>query len=216
MSTFDDLNLSPSLRKSLAELGFEIPTPIQERTFSVAMSGRDVLGIAQTGTGKTLAYLLPCLRQWKYLKDRGPYLLVLVPTRELVDQVVRTVQDLAQYMQLKAVGVYGGTNIRTQMAEVASGMDVLVATPGRLIDLALNGAIKLRNVKKLVIDEVDEMLNLGFRAALTSIFDLLPPKRQNLLFSATLPDIVEALMAEFFNDPLRIEASPVGTPLENI
>ena len=214
--TFLDLNLNTPLQHALDDLGYKIPTPIQQRVFSVVMSGRDVCGIAQTGTGKTFAYLLPCLRQWKFSKDKAPQVLILVPTRELVAQVVENVKALTTYMNLKVTGVYGGVNINTQQIEVMKGVDVLVATPGRLYDLAMNGAFKTKMIKKLVIDEVDEMLNLGFRTQLKNILDFLPPKRQNLLFSATMTDDVEALIDTYFNNPERVEAAPTGTPLENI
>lgn len=214
--TFEELNLNKPLLRAVTELGFTSPTPIQQRVFSVVMSGRDVCGIAQTGTGKTLAYLLPCLRQFQFAKDKQPQILILVPTRELVVQVVETVQKLTTYLNVVTVGVYGGVNVKTQAAEVQPGVDVLVATPGRLIDLLLGGFVKTKALKRLVIDEVDEMLNLGFRAQLTTLLDLLPPKRQNLLFSATLTDEVEQLIETYFNNPVRVEAAPVGTPLDNI
>lgn len=214
--TFADLNLNTPLLTALHDLGYTKPTTIQHRVFSVVMSGRDVCGIAQTGTGKTFAYLLPCLRQWKFSKDKSPQVLILVPTRELVTQVVEAVKALSSYMNLVVVGVYGGTNINTQQAEVLKGLDVLVATPGRLYDLAMNGAFKTKMIKKLVIDEVDEMLNLGFRTQLKNILDFLPPRRQNLLFSATMTEDVEALIEMYFNNPVRVEAAPTGTPLENI
>jgi ATP-dependent RNA helicase RhlE len=217
-STFDDLNLNSPLRNALTDLGYTIPTPIQQRVFSTAMSGRDVCGIAQTGTGKTLAYLLPCLRQWTFSKDKlpQPQILILVPTRELVVQVVETIKSLTSYMSLIPVGIYGGVNINTQQLELMKGVDVLVATPGRFYDLAVNGAFKRTTIKKLVIDEVDEMLNLGFRTQLKNILDLLPPRRQNLLFSATMTEDVEALMDTYFTNPVRVEAAPTGTPLDNI
>ena len=214
--TFDDLNLNTPLLSALDDLGYTTPTTIQERVFPIVMSGRDVCGIAQTGTGKTFAYLLPCLRQWKFSKDKSPQILIVVPTRELVAQVVEEVKKLTPYMSLVVTGVYGGVNINTQKLEVEKGVDVLVATPGRLYDLALAGAFKTKTIKKLVIDEVDEMLNLGFRTQLKSILDLLPAKRQNLLFSATITEEVEALIEMYFNDPVRVEAAPTGTPLENI
>jgi ATP-dependent RNA helicase RhlE len=214
--TFDDLNLNTPLLTALDELGYTNPTTIQQKVFPVAMSGRDVCGIAQTGTGKTFAYLLPCLRQWKFSKDKAPQILVIVPTRELVAQVVESVKALTPYMSLMVVGVYGGANINMQKLELEKGVDVLVATPGRLYDLAMSGAFKTKMIKKLVIDEVDEMLNLGFRTQLKNILDLLPTKRQNLLFSATITEDVEALMDTYFNDPVRVEAAPTGTPLENI
>jgi ATP-dependent RNA helicase RhlE len=213
---FTDLNIKEPLQKALSNLGYEMATTIQEKVFSVAMSGRDICGIAQTGTGKTLAYLLPLLNQWKYSKDKEPQILVLVPTRELVVQVVEMVEKLSEYLNLDVIGVYGGTNINTQRAEMQKGCDVLVATPGRLFDLAVTGAFKAKAIKKLVIDEVDEMLNLGFRQQLVNIIDLLSQKRQNLLFSATLTDEVEALIQQYFNEPQKIEAAPAGTPVENI
>ncbi|MCF0052810.1 DEAD/DEAH box helicase [Dyadobacter sp. LJ53] len=214
--TFEELNLTKPLLQALADLNYETPTTIQHKVFSVMMSGKDVCGIAQTGTGKTFAYLLPTLRQLEFSKDRLPQLLILVPTRELVVQVVEEVRKLSAYLTLQVVGAYGGGNIKVQMAELANGADVVVATPGRLFDLALNGSLKTKAIKKLVIDEVDEMLNLGFRTQLKNILDLLPQKRQNLLFSATLTSEVEALMQTYFNNPVRIEAAPVGTPLDNI
>jgi ATP-dependent RNA helicase RhlE len=214
--TFADLNLNTPLLNALNDLGLTTPTTIQHRVFPVVMSGRDVCGIAQTGTGKTFAYLLPCLRQWKFTKDKVPQILIIVPTRELVAQVVENIKSLTTYMNLIVTGVYGGVNINTQQIEVMKGMDVLVATPGRFYDLAMNGAFKTKMIKKLVIDEVDEMLNLGFRTQLKNILDYLPPKRQNLMFSATITEDVEALIDIYFNDPVRVEAAPTGTPLENI
>lgn len=214
--TFAELNLSNPLLNALADLGFTKPTTIQAKAFSPIMSGNDVLGIAQTGTGKTIAFLLPCLRQWKFSKEKLPQIVVLVPTRELVVQVVEVVKQLTRYMNVEVGGVYGGANITTQALMVQNGLDVLVGTPGRLLDLILNGSLRTRNVKKLVIDEVDEMLDLGFRHQLTSIFDLMPAKRQNLLFSATLRDEVTDLIDTFFKNPIRIEAAPAGTPLANI
>jgi len=214
--TFHDLNLNGPLLNALDEQGYTNPTTIQYRVFPIVMSGRDVCGIAQTGTGKTFAYLLPLLRLWKFSSDKNPQILIIVPTRELVTQVVEEVKKLTTYMSVLAVGVYGGVNINTQWKELQNGADVLVATPGRLYDLMLNGAFKTKSIKKLVIDEMDEMLNLGFRTQVKNILDLLPPKRQNLLFSATITGEVETLMNTYFNDPERVEAAPTGTPLENI
>jgi ATP-dependent RNA helicase RhlE len=218
LMTFADLNLNTPLLNALNDLRYTTPTTIQRNVFSVVMSGKDVCGIAQTGTGKTFAYLLPCLRQWTFSKDRikSPQILIIVPTRELVAQVVENIKALTPYMNLIAVGVYGGVNINTQQIEVMKGVDVLVGTPGRFYDLAMNGAFKTKMIKKVVIDEVDEMLNLGFRTQIKNILDFLPPKRQNLMFSATITEDVETLMNVYFNDPVRVEAAPTGTPLENI
>lgn len=214
--TFEDLNLNKPLLAALKDLKFTTPTVIQSRVFSVAMSGRDVCGIAQTGTGKTFAYLLPCLRMWSFTKDRFPRILIVVPTRELVLQVVESVNRLTPYMNVAVAGFYGGVNMNPQMTIAEGKLDVVVATPGRLVDIVMSGALKLKAIKHLVIDEMDEMLNLGFRTQLKTILDLLPVKRQNLLFSATITPDVEVLMDTFFNNPVTIEAAPAGTPLSNI
>jgi ATP-dependent RNA helicase RhlE len=216
MVSFNDLNLSKPLLKALEDLGLESPTPIQEKAFSVIMSGRDAVGIAQTGTGKTYAYLIPLLRQLTYSEQRHPRVLIVVPTRELVVQVVTEIEKLSKYMSLRCFGVYGASNINTQKQKVYDGLDILVATPGRLIDLTLSRTLQFSAVKKLVIDEVDEMLNLGFRPQLKQILDVLPQKRQNLMFSATLTEDVEAMIEKYFNNPEYIEVITRGTPLEKI
>jgi ATP-dependent RNA helicase RhlE len=216
MITFRDLNLSNPLWNALDDANFVHPTTIQAKSFSVIMSGRDVQGIAQTGTGKTVAYLLPLLKMWSFNKNRHPQILIIVPTRELVAQVVGQVEVLTKYMNVVVRGVYGGTNLNTQAAEISEGLDILVGTPGRLLDLGYHGALNLKAIKKLVIDEVDEMLNLGFRAQLQFIMDLLPEKRQNLLFSATMTEEVEELIDVYFNTPEKVEAAPSGSPLTNI
>ncbi|MEI6020046.1 MAG: DEAD/DEAH box helicase [Bacteroidota bacterium] len=216
MSTFNDLNLSKPLLKALADIGFENPTPIQEKSFPVIMSGNDVVGIAQTGTGKTFAYLLPILRQLTYSEERHPRVLIVVPTRELVVQVESEIQKLVKYMSIRVVGVYGASNINTQKQKVYDGCDILVATPGRLIDLTLSRTLQFSSIKKLVIDEVDEMLNLGFRAQLVQILDILPIKRQTILFSATLNEDVEAMIEKYFNKPQYVELITRGTPLAKI
>jgi ATP-dependent RNA helicase RhlE len=215
--TFDDLNLTTPLRNALQDMGYIHPTTIQAKGFSVIMSGRDVLGIAQTGTGKTVAYLLPSIRQMEFGREKkSPKILIIVPTRELVLQVVTVAEKLTTYLDVAVRGVYGGVNVKTHVAVVENGVDILVATPGRLLELAMNGTLKLKAIKKLIIDEVDEMLNLGFRTPLSTLFDLLPPKRQNLLFSATITKEVEELTNIFFKNPERIEAAPNGSPLANI
>ncbi|WP_295129053.1 DEAD/DEAH box helicase [uncultured Chitinophaga sp.] len=214
--TFEDLNLNKPLLNALTDLGYTTPTTIQQKVFSVVMSGQDVCGIAQTGTGKTLAYLLPALRQLEFSKEKLPRVLIIVPTRELVAQVVEEIKKLSTYMSVETLGIYGGTNMNPQMAAAQQKQDIIVATPGRLVDVALSGALKLKSIKKLIIDEVDEMLNLGFRTQLKNIFDLLPAKRQNLMFSATITDEVQALINSYFNHPVTVEAAPAGTPLKNI
>lgn len=214
--TFRDLNLNKPLLNALDDLGYTTPTTIQGKAFSVVMSGKDMIGIAQTGTGKTLAYLLPALRQWNFSKDRLPQILIIVPTRELVAQIVETVEQLTTYMTLTVVGVYGGANIRTQADQINMGLDVLVATPGRLLDLALRGDLVLKGIKRLIVDEVDEMFDLGFKHQLLNVLDLLPEKKQSLFFSATMNEQVEELIDDYFINPVKVEAAPAGTPLENI
>ena len=216
MITFKDLNLTKPLLNALSDIGFDKPTPIQEKAFPVIMSGKDAVGIAQTGTGKTFAYLLPILRQLTFSEQRQPRVLIVVPTRELVVQVVDEVAKLSAYMQARCVGVYGGGNINIQKQKVYDGVDILVATPGRLIDLTLSRTLQFNSIQKLVIDEVDEMLNLGFRSQLIKILDILPEKRQNLMFSATLNEDVEMMIDNYFYKPEYIELISRGTPLEKI
>ena len=216
MKTFEDFDLPKSLQKAVEELGFSNPTPIQEKAFPVILSGRDMMGIAQTGTGKTFAYLLPILKQWKFQKTDSPRVLILVPTRELVVQVVEEVQKLTTYMSVRTLGIYGGVNINTQRKDLALGVDILVGTPGRVMDLSLDGVLRFDVLQKLVIDEFDEILNLGFRVQLTAILSMIRSKRQNILFSATMTEDVDALLDEFFEFPEEVSLAPSGTPLEKI
>jgi ATP-dependent RNA helicase RhlE len=214
--TFSDLNLNTPLLNAISDLGYTTPTPIQEQAFNVVSSGKDVVGIAQTGTGKTFAYMLPILKNLKYSEQEHPRVLILVPTRELVVQVVDEIQKLSKYINNRVLGVYGGTNINTQKQAIAEGLDILVATPGRLYDLALTRVLQLKSIQKLVIDEVDVMLDLGFRHQLINIFDILPQRRQNIMFSATMTQDVDLLINDFFKNPERVSIAVSGTPLENI
>lgn len=214
--TFQDLNINTALFNALDDLGFTTPTPIQEEAFNVIASGKDVVGIAQTGTGKTFAYMLPILKSLSYSEQETPRVLVLVPTRELVVQVVDEIEKLSKYINNRVLGVYGGTNINTQKQAIAQGIDILVATPGRLYDLALSRVLQLKSIQKLVIDEVDVMLDLGFRHQLINIFDILPQRRQNIMFSATMTQDVDLLINDFFKSPERVSIAVSGTPLENI
>ncbi|MFB9107581.1 DEAD/DEAH box helicase [Flavobacterium gyeonganense] len=216
MSTFEKFNLPKSLQKAVDELGFVTPTPIQEKSFSVIMSGRDMMGIAQTGTGKTFAYLLPLLKLYKFTNTNTPKIVILVPTRELVVQVVEEVEKLTTYMSVKTLGIYGGVNINTQKKAVYEGVDILVGTPGRTMDLALDAVVRFDETQKLVIDEFDEMLNLGFRPQLTSLLAMMKTKRQNILFSATMTDEVDDILNDYFDFPEEVTLAASGTPLEKI
>ncbi|MDP2088209.1 MAG: DEAD/DEAH box helicase [Flavobacteriaceae bacterium] len=216
MNHFEHFNLNKHLHNAIAELGFDMPTPIQSASFPVILSGKDVVGIAQTGTGKTLAYMLPILQDLKFSKQVNPRVLILVPTRELVLQVVEQIESFTKYMNIKTLGVYGGVNINTQKQQIVEGTDILVATPGRLYDLTVSRVLQLKSVNKLVIDEVDVMLDLGFRFQLTNIFELLPERRQNIMYSATMTEDIDALIDDFFKSPVKISIAVSGTPLENI
>ncbi len=214
--SFRDLNLNTPLYNALDDLGFTTPTPIQEQALGLVASGKDVVGIAQTGTGKTFAYMLPILRDLKFSKQDNPRILVLVPTRELVVQVVDEIEKLAKYINVRVLGVYGGVNINQQKQDVAQGLDIIVATPGRVFDLAMSYVLQLKSIQKVVIDEVDVMLDLGFRHQLLNLFDIMPERRQNIMFSATMTEEVDELINEFFVTPERVTIAVSGTPLENI
>jgi ATP-dependent RNA helicase RhlE len=214
--TFADFNLNAPLLNALNAQGISVPSPIQEKSFPVIMSGKDMVGIAQTGTGKTLAFLLPVLKQWKFSKEKNPTVIIVVPTRELALQITGEVQKFAQFMNIRVAGVFGGVNMIQQTPLILEGLDILVGTPGRMLDFLLNGSLKFKSVKKLIIDEVDEMLNLGFRSQLIRLMDFLPTKRQNLMFSATITPEIKDFIDDFFVEPVEVEAARTGTPLENI
>lgn len=216
MSNFKEINLSTQLQNAIHDLGLEKQTPIQSQTYSKILSGKDLVGIAQTGTGKTLAYCLPLLQELSYSNQNNPRVLILVPTRELVSQVVETLNELTKYITCRIIGVYGGTNINTQKIWLQDGADIVVATPGRLYDLALCRSLQLKGIKKVVIDEVDIMLDLGFYFQLTNIFELLPTKKQNIMFSATMTEDVSNLIDNFFSKPEKVQIALSGTPLNNI
>ena len=216
MSNFNEINLNKQLKNAIEDLGFVNQTPIQEQTFSRILAGKDLVGVAQTGTGKTIAYCLPLLQELSYSKQNNPRILILVPTRELVAQVAETLKELTKYTTCRIVGVYGGTNMNTQKIWLQDGADIVVATPGRLYDLALCRALQLKDIKKIVIDEVDVMLDLGFRFQLTNIFELLPTKKQNIMFSATMTEDVEDIIDSFFSEAEKVQIALSGTPLDNI
>jgi ATP-dependent RNA helicase RhlE len=214
--TFESFNLSKPINRALDDLNFTTPTDIQEAVFPIIKSGKSVVGIAQTGTGKTLAYLLPIVEELNYSEKLKPRVMIIVPTRELVVQVVNDIEKLISYKSIRVMGIYGGVNIRTQQDKVSDGLDIVVGTPGRLYDIIQNNVLRLQDIKKVVIDEVDEMLDLGFRPQLQAIFDLLPEKRQNMMFSATMTEEVEKFIDDYFYFPENVVITPVGTPLDSI
>ncbi len=213
---FTDLNISKQILDALAEAGFEEPTPIQREAFPVIRSGKDMIGIARTGTGKTLAYLIPILMKLHYAQGKYPRAIVVVPTRELVVQVCESVELLTEYMDIRCVGIYGGTNIRTQQNAVYEGVDLLVATPGRFMDIYMNGMLRTPLVKTVVVDEADRLMDLGFMPQLRSILEVIPEKHQTLLFSATFSTAVTALASEFMVVPVKVEVAPQATPVDTV
>ncbi|MDM0114722.1 DEAD/DEAH box helicase [Variovorax sp. J22R133] len=208
---FPSLGLTPALVHAATDVGYFTPTPIQEAAIPAVLRGQDVLGLAQTGSGKTAAFSLPLLQRWneapRHRSRRAVHTLVLVPTRELAAQVGETLRLLAQQLheRPKIAVVFGGVSVNPQMMALRGGADIVVATPGRLIDLLDHNALKLANVSALVLDEADRLLDLGFAEELQRILDVLPPKRQNLFFSATFAPAVEALATRLLHEPVRIE-----------
>lgn len=211
IESFEDFKLNRQLLNAIDESGYENPTPIQQKVIPLALSGHDVLGIAQTGTGKTAAYLLPLIMKVKYAQGDDPRALILTPTRELAIQVHRNLETLAVYTDLRKIAIYGGIGPKDQIAALEKGVDIIVATPGRFIDLYRQGIIQTKSIKTLVLDEADKMMDMGFMPQIRQILEKIPSKRQNLLFSATFPEKVERLSNEFLTFPERIEITPQAT-----
>ncbi|HCY42678.1 MAG TPA: DEAD/DEAH box helicase [Prolixibacteraceae bacterium] len=216
MSTFEELKISKSVLKAIEELGFTEPTPIQEKAIPMIRSGVDVLGIAQTGTGKTAAYLIPLIMKLVKADGQDPRAVILVPTRELAIQVGEDLEDLTKFTNIRRATVYGGVGWTKHAELIKPGVDILVATPGRLWDLYRAEAVSLRKIKTLVIDEADRMLDMGFMPQIRNFLEILPLKRQNLLFSATFNEKVEEMSHEFLDFPERVEVAPSATPAELI
>ena len=214
--SFEDLKLNRQLLNAIEEAGYKKPTPIQERAIPLIGNGHDVLGIAQTGTGKTAAFVLPILMKVKYAQGTDPRALILAPTKELVLQIAEVVKQLATYTDLRMVVLYGGVGPKTQLEEVEKGTDILVATPGRFMELYLKGGIATKQIKTLVLDEADKMMDMGFMPQIRKILEVIPVKRQNLLFSATMPDKVLKLSEEFLEFPETVEVAPQATTIDTI
>jgi ATP-dependent RNA helicase RhlE len=217
--TFSSLGLCPPLLRALDALSYETPTPIQEQAIPAVLAGRDVMAAAQTGTGKTASFTLPLLQRLSAAtRVKGNYVrvLILTPTRELAVQVAASVSSYGQFLALKSTVVYGGVKINPQMMKLRGGVDVLVATPGRLLDLHGKNALKLDQVEILVLDEADRMLDLGFSAEIGKILALLPNKRQNLLFSATFSDDIRTLTNNLLTRPVKIEISPRNSTAQGV
>jgi ATP-dependent RNA helicase RhlE len=216
--SFSDLGLLPELLRAVADKGYDSPSAIQIQAIPAVLSGRDVLAGAQTGTGKTAGFVLPILQRLAADQangtSRAPRALVLTPTRELCAQVAQSARDYGKYMQLRTYQVFGGVSINPQISTLRSGCDILVATPGRLLDLAQQRVADLSKVQVLVLDEADRMLDMGFINDIRKIIKLLPQKRQNLLFSATYSDDIRGLAERLLHDPLSIQVAPRNAPIE--
>ncbi|SDY91124.1 DEAD/DEAH box helicase [Hymenobacter psychrophilus] len=214
--SFADFKLNKQLLTAVAEAGFTEPTPVQVQTIPLLLAGHDVLGIAQTGTGKTAAFGLPLLMKVKYAQGDHPRALVLAPTRELAMQLETHLQRLATHTDLRIFAIYGGLGPKTQIETIAKGVDILIATPGRLMELYLKGALVLKELKTLVLDEADKMMDMGFMPQIRRLLEVIPRKRQNVLFSATMPDKVTTLSEEFLEFPVRVEVTPAATSAQNV
>lgn len=214
MANFEDLKISKSILKALREAAIDTPTEIQERAIPRIRSGADVIGVAQTGTGKTLAYLLPILTSLRKAEVNGPRALVLVPTRELALQVKDACDSVTLYSNIRSIAIYGGIGITKQLDELkeSDGTDIVIATPGRLWDIYRSGALPLKFIKFLVFDEADRMLDMGFVPQIRRLLEVVQVKRQNLLFSATFLGRVEEMSEEFLAFPERVEVTPSATP----
>lgn len=213
---FDAFKLNKQLLEAVAESGYTTPTPIQQKAIPLALAGHDVLGIAQTGTGKTAAYILPVLMKVKYAQGKHPRALILAPTRELVMQIEEVARELGRYTDLRIVSLYGGLGPKTQIELIDAGVDILISTPGRFMDIYRKGNIYPKDLKTMVLDEADKMMDMGFMPQIRAILEVIPNKRQNLLFSATFSGRIDHLAAEFLEFPERVEVAPSATTAETI
>lgn len=218
--TFKELNITEPILKALEQKKYAVPTPIQEQAISVVLQGKDLLGIAQTGTGKTAAFAIPIIQQLaKSQTDKGKRAikaLVLTPTRELAIQIAECFSDYARYTGLRNTVIFGGVNQRPQVDELNRGTDILIATPGRLLDLIAQKLIKLDQIRHFVLDEADRMLDMGFIHDIKRILPLLPAQRQTLCFSATMPVTIATLSKTILKNPVRVEVAPVSSVVDII
>ena len=213
---FDDLKLTRQFLNAIADAGYENATPIQQKAIPPLRAGQDVIGIAQTGTGKTAAFLLPLLQTLKYAQGEAPRGLVLAPTKELVVQIHQEALKFAAYTDLRIVAFYGGVGPKKQIEEIAEGVDLIVSTPGRFLEIYSRGHVETKKLKHIVLDEADRMMDMGFMPQIRQVQEVVPTKRQNILFSATFPPRVERLAEEFLLWPTRIEVTPESTPVATV
>ena len=216
ITSFESFNLNKQLLDAVSDLGFTIPTEIQQKTIPLILGGQEVIGIAQTGTGKTAAYLLPLLMKVKYAQGDEPRAVILGPTKELVIQIAEHAQELSKYTDLRILPLYGGIGPKTQTQRLREGVDIIIATPGRFTELYQKKELITKQIKFLVLDEADRMMDMGFMGQLRKILEVLPLKRQNLLFSATFSERIEKLSAEFLEFPLKVEVTPQATAAKQV
>jgi ATP-dependent RNA helicase RhlE len=213
---FEEFNLNRQILNAVEDAGFTVATPIQEKAIGPVLSGQDLFGIAETGTGKTAAYVLPILMQLKYAQGENARALILAPTRELAMQITEHVQIFSKYTDLRTVVMYGGLGPKTQIEQVKAGVDIIVATPGRFLDIYLAGHINTQYLKFLVLDEADKMMDMGFIRSIHRILEIVPRKRQNLLFSATMSDLVQKIAGDFLKHPTIVEVGEQATPAQTV
>lgn len=214
--SFEDFKLNRQLLNAIEEAGYTLPTPIQQKAIAPILSGQDMMGIAQTGTGKTAAFVLPMLMKLKYAQGKDPRALILAPTRELAMQIEENIIQFAKYTDLRTVVLYGGLGPKTQIAALEKGADILVATPGRFLDLYLAGHVVTKSIQFLVLDEADKMMDMGFIGSIHRILEVVPRKRQNLMFSATMSELVHKISGDFLKFPLVIEVAAQATPAHTV
>lgn len=217
--SFNSLGLSDALLKAISKKGYTTPSPIQQKAIPPILEGKDVLASAQTGTGKTAGFTLPILQllsQGQHLRHRPIRALILTPTRELAAQILANIKEYSTFLDLRSTVIFGGVNQNPQVSQLRQGVDILVATPGRLIDLQNQGLISLSKVEILVLDEADRMLDMGFLRDIERVMKVLPPKRQNLLFSATFSKDIKKLAMGILHHPVQVEATPENTTVDAI
>ena len=213
---FSDFKLNKQLLNAISDLEYSEPTEIQKKAIPLVNAGQDVLGIAQTGTGKTASFALPILMKTKYAQGDSPRALILAPTRELVMQIEQNFKELAKYTDLRILATYGGIGPKTQIEALQKGVDILVATPGRFLDIYSRGELVTKQIKTMVLDEADKIMDMGFMPQIRRVLEIIPVKRQNLLFSATFPPRVKELSHEFLDFPERVEIAPQATTVDTV
>jgi ATP-dependent RNA helicase RhlE len=214
--TFEDFKFNRQILNAIADAGYTEPTPVQLKAIPPILNGQDVMGIAQTGTGKTAAYVLPIVMRLKFAQGDHARALIVAPTRELAMQIEENVKIYAKYTDLRIVSVYGGLGPKTQIELINKGVDIIVATPGRFMDIYLAGHIVTKTLQVLVLDEADKMMDMGFMPQINRILEIVPIKRQNLLFSATMSEKIHELSGNFLEFPTVIEVTPQATPAQTV